>query len=66
MVKPTQAIRRLLLTNCLSVFDHLVEFALKELKVNVSIFGNLIKFYFPWYHKKIYGFLMILDEIEVN
>ena len=32
MVKHTQPIRRLLLTNCLSVFDHFVELALKELK----------------------------------
>ena len=31
MVKHTQTIRRLLLTNCLSVFDHFVELALKGL-----------------------------------
>ena len=33
MVKHTQTIRRLLQTNCLSVFDHFVGLALKELKV---------------------------------
>ena len=32
MVKHTQTICRLLSTNCLSVFDHFVEFALKGLK----------------------------------
>ena len=32
MVKHTQTIRRLLPTNCLSVFDHFVELALKELR----------------------------------
>ena len=31
MIKHTQTIRRLLLTNCLSVFDHFVGLALKEL-----------------------------------
>ena len=31
MVKPTETIRRLLLTNCLSVFDHFVGLALKGL-----------------------------------
>ena len=33
MVKHTQTIRRLLPTNCLSVFDHFVGLALKELKI---------------------------------
>ena len=32
MVKHTQTIRRLLPTNCLSVFDHLVELAVKGLR----------------------------------
>ena len=32
MVKHTQPIRRLLPTNCLSVFDHFVALALKGLK----------------------------------
>ena len=32
MVKHTQAIRRVLPTNCLSVFDHFVELALKGLR----------------------------------
>ena len=34
MVKHTQTIRRLLPTNCLSVFDHFVGFALKGLISN--------------------------------
>ena len=32
MVKHTQTIRRLLLTNCLSVFDHFIGLALKGLR----------------------------------
>ena len=37
MVKHTQTIRRLLPTNCLSMFDNFVGLALKELKI-VSCF----------------------------
>ena len=33
MVKHTQTIRRLLLTNCLSVFDHFMRLALKGLRL---------------------------------
>ena len=33
MVKHTQSIRRLLPTNCLSVFDHYVELAVKRLNM---------------------------------
>ena len=36
MVKHTQTIRRLLPTNCLSVFDHFVGLALKGLKAWVD------------------------------
>ena len=36
MVKYTKTIRRLLLTNCLSIFDHFVRFAFKELKIDLS------------------------------
>ena len=36
MIKHTQTICRLLLTNCLSVFDHFVGLALKGLMVNYS------------------------------
>ena len=36
MVKHTQTIRRLLHTNCLSVFDHFVELALKELTASLK------------------------------
>ena len=36
MVKHTQRIRRLLPTNCLSVFDHFVGLALKELTKRVA------------------------------
>ena len=34
MVKHTQTIRRMLLTNCLSVFHHFVELALKGLRLD--------------------------------
>ena len=34
MIKHTQTIRRLLPTNCLSVFDHFVGLALKGLRFN--------------------------------
>ena len=37
MVKHTQTIRRLLPTNCLSVFDHFVGLALKELRDKPSM-----------------------------
>ena len=46
MVKRTQTIRRLLPTNCLSLFDHFVGLALKGLKnmdfllVNLQIVQN--------------------------
>ena len=40
MIKHTQAIRRLLPTNCLSVFDHFVGLGLKELS-----FHSFVKFY---------------------
>ena len=36
MVKYTKTIRRLLLTNCLGMFDHFVRFAFKELKIDLS------------------------------
>ena len=36
MVRHAQTIRRLLRTNCLSVFDHLVGLALKGLNSNVT------------------------------
>ena len=38
MVKHTQTIRRLLPTNCLSVFNHFVELTLKRLKLVFRIF----------------------------
>ena len=38
MVKYTQTIRRLLPTNCLSVFDHYVELAVKGLNMVFTIF----------------------------
>ena len=44
MVKHTQTIRRLLPTNCLSVFDHFVELALKELRKlhrSTNVFFNI-------------------------
>ena len=38
MIKHTQAIRWLLPTNCLRVFDHFVELALKGLKGSFKVF----------------------------
>ena len=38
MVKLTQAIRRLLPTNCLSVFDHFVGLALKGLSELINLY----------------------------
>ena len=40
MVKHTQTIRRLLPTNCLSVFDHFVELTPKELIIYFTINDN--------------------------
>ena len=37
MIKQSQAIRRLLQTNCLSVFDHFQRLALKSLIVKIII-----------------------------
>ena len=45
MVKHTQTIRRLLPTNCLSVFDHFVGLALKEL----THFWPMSPFYTPMF-----------------
>ena len=48
MVKHTQTIRRLLHTNCLSVFDHFVELALKELTASLITQQNLRQFHSYW------------------
>ena len=50
MVKHIQTIRQLLLTNCLSVFDHFVGLAFKGLTsdfviVPVQIFENILFFH---------------------
>ena len=42
MVKHTQTIRGQKPTNCLSVFDHFVGLALKELKIHRSMSETLI------------------------
>ena len=42
MVKDTQTILRLLPTNCLSVFGHLVQLALKGLRIDEVMFRNLL------------------------
>ena len=43
MAKHTQTIRRLLSTNCLSVFDHFVGLALKGLtEVNITFFMQIL------------------------
>ena len=51
MVKHTQTIRRLLPTNCLSVFDHFVGLALKGL---TSTSPKIIDTYFI-YHRLVKG-----------
>ena len=43
MVKYTKTIRRLLLTNCLGMFDHFVRFAFKELKIDLLIQKNFFE-----------------------
>ena len=45
MVKHTQEIRRLMQTNCLSVFDHFVGLALTGLRFEKSHFTSLISIY---------------------
>ena len=54
MVKHTQTIRRLLPANCLSVFDHFVGLALKELK------KQLLKIVLG------IAFLMVVDNLIKN
>ena len=51
MVKLTQTIRRQKSTNCLSVFDHFVEFALKGCTIEVisvltNLFQSLVSMFF--------------------
>ena len=41
MAKHTQTIRQLLPTNCLSVFDHFVGLALKELMSQKNLFSKV-------------------------
>ena len=46
MIKHTQTIRRLLPTNCLSVFDHFVGLAVKQLNLksnNIEVINNARK-----------------------
>ena len=45
MVKHTQTIRRKLLTNCLSVFDHFVGLALKGFKTESETAETLNSFF---------------------
>ena len=51
MVKHTQTIPRLLLRNCLNVFDHFVELALKRL----NLINNEREIYFTLCDKKFIG-----------
>ena len=50
MVKHTQIIRRLLPTNCLSVFDRFVGLALKELRCRVPFRSQYKTYFWRWYH----------------
>ena len=43
MVKHTQTIRRLLPTNCLSVFDHFMGLALKGLRIKALKIDYIVK-----------------------
>ena len=58
MVKHTQAIRRLLPMNYLSVFDHFVGLALKGLKQAFSLKGYcLFRFFFLFFTFLLFHFL---------
>ena len=61
MVIHTRSIRRQQPTNCLNVLDHFVRLRLKGLKE-----FKLINFYSLCNHQRTYGFLMILEKVEVN
>ena len=50
MAKPTQIIRRVLATNCLSVFDHFVGLALKELTLNKTYNNFFVNFFSSQLH----------------
>ena len=45
MVKQTQTIHRLLPTNCLSVFDHFVGLALKEIMLEIEVENQKVSEY---------------------
>ena len=50
MVKHAQTIRQLLLTNCLSVFDHFAELALKgSIKKNIVYTRNILSISDVWF-----------------
>ena len=53
MVKHTQTIRRLLPTNCLSVFDHFVKLALKVTSSYKyqSVCNIHQRYIIPWFHE---------------
>ena len=59
MVKHTQTIRRLLPTNCLTMFDHFVRLALKGLKQYENRFSYC---YFRKIPKSCYAFVRILGR----
>ena len=62
MVKHTQTIRRLLATNCLSVFDHFVELALKGLIQSLSEQADK----FSKFVRKIFNILNVLKFGRAN
>ena len=53
MAKQTQTIRRLQLTNCLSVLDHFVGLALYRLIGSLVLLANLSNQLGVWYENKI-------------
>ena len=68
MVKHSQAIRRLLPTNCLSVFDHFVRLVLKRL-IHVKSFHQLRKllsndeYVFEYFYSLVNHLIMNLDQL---
>ena len=68
MVKHSQAIRRLLPTNCLSVFDHFVRLVLKRL-IHVKSFHQLRKllsndeYVCEYFYSLVNHLIMNLDQL---
>ena len=70
MVKHTQTICWQKPTNCLSVFDHFVGWALKGLSKDESFsinpFNAIVPFLYPLVTSETFGFLMFSGGIETR